>query len=64
MMFSEGSESAEDNPGTGQSKSVFCVNTTQAILDMVDEDRRVSVREVTEHVGISVGSVHSILTKS
>ena len=58
-----GRESVESEPRSGR----LCTSRNEEVKDQVREevlnDRRVTVREITVEVGISTGSVHSILTE-
>ena len=55
--------SVEDMPRSGRPRS----STTQTVVDkvqkLIEEDRRITVEEVSYEIGISVGSAYQILTE-
>ena len=55
--------SVEDMPRSGRPRS----STTQTVVDkvqkLIEEDRRITVEEVSYEIGISVGSAYHILTE-
>lgn len=59
-LFREGRESIEDDPGRGRKKIVNTALVT-SIKELVYGDRRLTVRDIADAVGVSVGTVHSIL---
>lgn len=52
------SESRSGRPSTSRNENVI-----EQVRTLVTEDRRLTVRELVEEIGISIGSVHSILTE-
>ena len=61
VEFRRGRESLEDDPRTGAPSTSTNEDTVATVELMVMEDRHITVREVAETLGISVGSVSSIL---
>ena len=52
------SEARSGRPSTSQNKEMI-----EKVRQIVMEDRRLTIREIVEEMGISRGSVHSILTE-
>ncbi|KAK9731604.1 hypothetical protein QE152_g13460 [Popillia japonica] len=62
--FRKGRISIENNPRSGRPSIVTQDNTNAAIVDtLIDEDRRMTVREVAAATGISKSSVYRIITE-
>ena len=61
--FSEGRESLQDDSRPGQKSIVEAAQLT-SVKEALDVDRRLSVRELLELAGASVGTVYNILTKN
>lgn len=59
--FRAGRESFENETSSGAPATVIVDETIDAVDQMVKADRRVHVRQIAEALGISIGSVHSIL---
>ena len=59
-LFTEGREEVNDDARPGRSSTSTTTEKTQAVKKIVMENRRITVREVAEDVGISVGSCHAI----
>lgn len=59
--FKHGRTSIEDDPRSGCPKSATTLEIIQKVHDMVMNDRRVKVREVSEAIGISKERVGHIL---
>ncbi|GFS01717.1 mariner Mos1 transposase [Elysia marginata] len=61
--FNEGKESLSDCPRPGRPKS--CVNdrAIASIKKDIDEDHHISVRELSDTIGLSYGTVHTIITE-
>ena len=58
--FSEGRESLKDDTGRGR-KRIVNAWTVAAVKSLIEEDRRLTVSDISTKVGVSYGSVHSIL---
>ncbi|KAL4083208.1 hypothetical protein QTP88_028538 [Uroleucon formosanum] len=64
QRFRDGRTSIDNNPRSGRPSTVTQDNTNAAILaTLLDEDRRITVREIEQETGISKSSVHRILTE-
>ena len=61
--FSETNELVEDEPRSGAPKSTRKEDNIQEVQRLVMQDRRMSVRMISEAVGIRIGTVNTILTK-
>ena len=59
--FKEGRESLEDDPRSGRPATSVTDENVNAVQAMVEEDQRIKVEVIAETLGISTGSVHSIL---
>lgn len=60
-LFRDGRESINDDAGRGRKKIVNAA-LVASVKERLDGDRRLTVRDLSEAVGVSVGTVHSILT--
>ena len=58
--FSEGRESLKDDTGRGR-KRIVNAGTVAAVKSLIEEDRRLTVSDISTKVGNSYGRVHSIL---
>ena len=56
--FSEGRESLKDDNGRGRNRIVNA-GTVAAVKSLIEEDRRLTVSDISTKVGVSYGSVHS-----
>ena len=61
-LFQEGRENVEDEPRPGRPSTSTTDETVEAVKEIVLKNRRITIREVAEDVGISVGSCHDILS--
>jgi hypothetical protein len=59
--FKEGWESTDDNRREGRPSTSRIHENTQCVHDLVMSDRRISTRIITDKLGISKGSVQTIL---
>ncbi|UYV76656.1 hypothetical protein LAZ67_14001618 [Cordylochernes scorpioides] len=59
--FKEGREETADNERSGRPSTAGKPEKVDKVLEMVREDRRITVREVAEEAGISFGSTQSIM---
>lgn len=59
--FSDGRESIEDDKGRGR-KTSMTATSVGAVKDVIDRDRRYTVRDVCDITGLTRGTVHRILT--
>ena len=57
--FSEGRKSLKDDTGRGR-KRIVNAGTVAAMKSLIEEDRRLTVSDISTKVGVSYGSVHSI----
>ncbi len=53
----------KDTPKTGQLRSALTAENIQLIQDLLEEDRRKTVRELVVQSGLTQGTVHQILQK-
>ena len=60
--FEEGREETTDEDRSGRPSTSITPENVDAVKDLVLQDRRITVREVAEELGISVGSCDTILT--
>ena len=60
--FRSGRESTEDNFRSGQLAVVTC-SIKDLVKDMVNMDRRTTVRVIADELGVSCSTVHGILTE-
>ena len=61
-LFTEGREEANDDARPGRPSTPTSNENTEAVKKTVMENRRITIREVAEDVGISVGSCHAIFS--
>ncbi|UYV77190.1 hypothetical protein LAZ67_15000063 [Cordylochernes scorpioides] len=59
--FKEGREETADNERSGRPSTSTTSEKVDKVLELVREDRRITVREVAEETGISFGSTQSIM---
>ncbi|UYV66214.1 hypothetical protein LAZ67_4000801 [Cordylochernes scorpioides] len=59
--FKEGREETADNERSGRPSTSTTPEKVDNVLELVREDRRITVREVAEEAGISFGSTQSIM---
>ncbi|UYV65560.1 hypothetical protein LAZ67_3004693 [Cordylochernes scorpioides] len=59
--FKEGREETADNERSGRPSTSTTPEKVDKVLELVREDRRITVREVAEEAGISFGSTQSIM---
>ncbi|PAA54417.1 hypothetical protein BOX15_Mlig004941g5 [Macrostomum lignano] len=62
-LFAEGRESVEDNDRSGRPMTATNETVVKKVQELLDDDRRRTCEELAEDVGVSVGSVHTILTE-
>ena len=60
--FSEGRTSIEDDSGRGRKRKING-KLISAVSDVMEKDRRQTVAEVATQVGVSVGTIHTVLTE-
>ena len=60
--FNNGQETVDDDPRPGRPSTSLTKQNIEAVEQAVMADRRVTVHEISNHVGISYGSAHEILT--
>ena len=61
-LFTEGREGVNDDARPGWPSTLTTNENTEAVKKIVMENRRITIREVAEDVGISVGSFHAIFS--
>ena len=61
-LFREGREEVNDDARHGRPSTSTTNENTVAVKKIVMENRRITIREVAEDVGISVGSCHAIFS--
>ncbi|UYV71902.1 hypothetical protein LAZ67_9001005 [Cordylochernes scorpioides] len=59
--FKEGREETANNESSGRPSTSTTPEKVDKVLELVREDRRITVREVAEEAGISFGSTQSIM---
>ena len=59
-LFTEGREEVNDDARPGRPSTSTTNENIEAVKKIVMENRRITIREVAEDVGISVGSCHGI----
>ena len=59
--FRSGRDSVEDDPRCGRPAVEMC-SMKEPVKDMINRDRRTTVREIADKLDISVSTVHGILT--
>ena len=62
LAFKRGKTDFEDDDKPGRPKSATDEQTVEKIKEFVNTDRRLKVREIAQEMGISTGSVHSVLS--
>ena len=60
--FKDGSTSVDSEPRQGRPSTSRNDNVINQVRTLVMQDRRITVRELADVVGVSIGSVHTILT--
>ena len=58
-----GKEDCDDEPRSGRPATVTNPEIVQNVAAMIQEDRRLTTRQIAETIGISHGSAHTILTE-
>ena len=61
--FSEGNEQVEDEIRSGAPKSKHKEENIGEVQRLVMQDCRISVRMISEAVGVSIGTVETVLTE-
>ena len=61
-LFQNGREDANDEPRSGRPSTSTTDENVEAVKKIVLENRRITIREVSEDVGMSVGSCHEIIS--
>ncbi|KAI6646966.1 hypothetical protein LOD99_9060 [Oopsacas minuta] len=62
--FDNGDEELHDDPRPGRPTSSKTHSNIERVQTILDEDRRISLRELEERVGISKTTLHSIITEN
>ncbi|KAI6648624.1 hypothetical protein LOD99_7981 [Oopsacas minuta] len=61
--FDNGDEELHDDPGPGHPTSSKTRSHIERVQTILDEDRRITLRELEEKVDISKATLHSIITE-
>ncbi|XP_064090828.1 protein GVQW3-like [Macrobrachium nipponense] len=61
--FKQEQISVESKPRSGRPSTSRNKEFVENVRRIVEDDRRITIKEITEEVGISTGSVHTILTE-
>ena len=61
-LFTEGREEVNDDARPGRPSTSTTNENTEAVKKIVIENHRITIREVAEYVGISIGSCHAIFS--
>ena len=61
-FFTEGQEEVNDDARPGRPSTSTTNENTETVKKIVMENRRITIREIAEDVGISVGSCHAIFS--
>ncbi|XP_068213392.1 protein GVQW3-like [Palaemon carinicauda] len=61
--FKQGQSSVESKPRSGRPSTSRNEEFISTVPRIVEDDRRITINEITEEVGITTGSVHTILTE-
>ena len=59
--FEEGRASVPDLPRAGRPKTMVTATNAAHVEEMVMANRRISIKEISERLNISSGSVHTII---
>lgn len=59
--FAEGRDMVENEPHNRRPRTSITPDNIKRVEEMILEDRRVTVRDLSEEVGISIGSIESII---
>ena len=62
-LFEEGRTSVQDDERSGRPSTATTEDNVEVVRRLLEEDRRQTCEELAELAGVSVGSVHMILTK-
>jgi hypothetical protein len=60
--FQDGREDVEDDKCSGRPSTSIIDENMKKVEKMVMNDRRITIREVADEVGISIGSCHNIFS--
>jgi len=60
--FKDGSTSVDSEPRHGRPSTSRNDNVINQVRTLVMQDRHITIRELADEVGVSIGSVHTILT--
>jgi len=60
--FKDGSTSVDSEPRHGRPSTSRNDNVINQVWTLIMQDRRITVQELADEVGVSIGSVHAILT--
>ena len=59
--FEEGRESVQDLPRAGRPKTMVTATNAAHVEEIVMTNRRISIKDISERLNISSGSVHTII---
>ena len=60
--FQDGREDVEDDERPGRPSTSTTDENVEKVKEMIMNDRRITIREVADNVGISIGSCHEIFS--
>jgi protein subunit release factor B len=60
--FQDGHEDVEDDEHSGRPSTSIIDENVKKLEKMVTNDRRITIREAADEVGISIGSCHNIFS--
>ncbi|PNF37545.1 hypothetical protein B7P43_G13826 [Cryptotermes secundus] len=62
--FKDGRTSVDSKPRSGRPSASQNENVIEQVWTLVMVDHRITVRELVNEIGLSIGSVHSVLTEN
>ncbi|UYV79688.1 GVQW3 [Cordylochernes scorpioides] len=62
--FQKGREKVNDDQHTGRPRSLRCEENKLKIKELIKSNRRISIKDLSSEIGLSVGLCHQIVTKA